>query len=94
MGHLSDPPWDDIGQNIAVPFPGVDCKKEHLVSISFGKLVPIKVEKSWLGSNPHSQLVIKAAADLQAMEHVPATHPRFHSSSHSGNLSSHWGRVG
>lgn len=98
MGHLSDPPCDDIGQNIAVPFPGVDCKKEHLVSISYGKLVPIEVEKNWLGSNPsHSQLVIKAADDLQTMEQVPATqktHTRFHSSSHSGNLSSQRGRVG
>lgn len=71
MGHLSDPPCDDIGQNIAVPFPGVDCKKEHLVSISFGKLVPIEVAKNWLGSNPsHSQLVTEAAADSQTTEQV------------------------
>lgn len=77
----------------------MDCKKEHLVSISFGKLVPVEVAKSWLGSNPsHSQLVIKAADDLQTVEQVPATqktHTRFHSSSHSGNLSPSgvgWGR--
>lgn len=42
--------------------------------MSFGKLVPIKVEKSWLGSSPsHSQPVMMAAVDLQTMEQAPAT---------------------
>lgn len=76
-------------------------KKEHLVSISFRKPLPIKAEKKLAWVQSFSSLLvqplIKAIDDLQTMEPVPAawkTHSRPLLPSHSGTLSSQWGRVG
>lgn len=103
-GSLSDPPWDDTGQNTALSFhewiekPSFVRKNTYLVSVSFPKQVPVKAEKElargqscWFSDGP---AVDQGSRWLQTMEQVPAaqkTGSRPHSPSHPGNLTSQWG---